>query len=174
MLFPSIETGTAINARESENYLPISGADPGFQVRGGALKKLRRAEGGSNIFGVFRVKNHDFTPKNHIFSYCGGRHKFFGGISCQKSRFTPKNHIPCIAITMIDNMEYMHTTCMYIITTRKYWYICIILHLRLGGVRRWQNLLENQGQILQDYNQLHLGLFKLIYTQNVDSFERTR
>ena len=105
------------------------------------------AEGGANIFEVFRVKNHDFTPKNHI---------------------------PCIAITMIDNMEYMHTTCMYIITTRKYWYICIILHLRLGGVRRWQNLLENQGQILQDYNQLHLGLFKLIYTQNVDSFERTR
>jgi hypothetical protein len=32
------------------------------------LKKLGRAEGGANIFGVFRVKNHDFTPKNHIFS----------------------------------------------------------------------------------------------------------
>jgi hypothetical protein len=46
-----------------------SGADPGFQDRegGGAhLKKLRRAEGCTNIFGVFRVKNHDFTPKNHI------------------------------------------------------------------------------------------------------------
>jgi hypothetical protein len=25
------------------------------------------AEGGANIFGVFRVKNHDFTPKNHIY-----------------------------------------------------------------------------------------------------------
>jgi hypothetical protein len=45
-----------------------SGADPGFQVRGGALKKLRRAEGGAKVFGVFRVKNHDFTPKSHIFS----------------------------------------------------------------------------------------------------------
>jgi hypothetical protein len=46
-----------------------TGTDPGFQVRGGAhLKKLRRAEGGANIFGVFRVKkNHDFTPKYHIF-----------------------------------------------------------------------------------------------------------
>jgi hypothetical protein len=42
-------------------------ADPGFQVRGAHLKKLRRAEGGAKIFGVFRVKNHDFTPKNHIF-----------------------------------------------------------------------------------------------------------
>ena len=45
-----------------------TGAVPGFQVRGAHLKKLRRAEGGANIFGVFRVKNHDFTPKNHIFS----------------------------------------------------------------------------------------------------------
>ena len=45
-----------------------TGADPGFQVRGAHLKKMRRAEGGANIFGVFRVKNHDFTPKNHIFS----------------------------------------------------------------------------------------------------------
>jgi hypothetical protein len=24
------------------------------------------------MFGVFRVKNHDFTPKNHIFSNFGG------------------------------------------------------------------------------------------------------
>ena len=45
-----------------------AGADPGFQVRGAHLKKLRRAEGGAKIFGVFRVKNHDFTPQNHIFS----------------------------------------------------------------------------------------------------------
>jgi hypothetical protein len=45
-----------------------AGADPGFKVRGAHLKKLRRAEGGANIFGVFRVKNHDFKPKNNIFS----------------------------------------------------------------------------------------------------------
>jgi hypothetical protein len=45
-----------------------------FKLGGGAhLKKLRRAEGGAKIFGVFRVKNHDFTKKNHIFSNCGGR-----------------------------------------------------------------------------------------------------
>jgi hypothetical protein len=29
---------------------------------------MRRAEGGAKIYGVFRVKNHDFTPKNLIFS----------------------------------------------------------------------------------------------------------
>jgi hypothetical protein len=34
--------------------LYTSGADPGFQVRGGAyLKKLRRAEGGAKLFGCF-------------------------------------------------------------------------------------------------------------------------
>ena len=74
-----------------------SGADPGFQVRGGggALKKIAPsggrcenfwgisceksrfydkkivffpiAEGGAKIFGVFRVKNHDFTPKKSYF-----------------------------------------------------------------------------------------------------------
>ena len=43
----------------------LPGADQGFQVRGGGahLKKLRRSEVGAKIVGVFRVKNHDFTPK---------------------------------------------------------------------------------------------------------------
>ena len=44
------------------NIRDIAGADPGFQVRGAHIKKLRRAEGGTKILGVFRVKNHDFTP----------------------------------------------------------------------------------------------------------------
>jgi hypothetical protein len=43
----------------------ISGADPGFKLGGGgALKKI--------------------TPKNHIFSNCGGRREHFWGISCEK------------------------------------------------------------------------------------------
>ena len=70
--------------------MSLAGADPGFQVRGAHLKKLRRAEGGAKTFGVFRVKNHDFTPKNHIFSNCGGRREHFWGISCEKSRFYAK------------------------------------------------------------------------------------
>ena len=32
------------------------------------LKKLRLAEGGAKICGLFRVRNHDFSPKNNIFS----------------------------------------------------------------------------------------------------------
>ena len=43
---------------------PRAGADPGFSVRGGALKFF---------LGVFRVKNHDFKQKNHFFfSILGG------------------------------------------------------------------------------------------------------
>jgi hypothetical protein len=38
------------------------------KLGGAHLKKLCRTEGGVKIFQVFRVKNHDFTPKNHIFS----------------------------------------------------------------------------------------------------------
>jgi hypothetical protein len=63
------------------NVQRVSGGDPGFQVRGGGthLKKLRQAEGGAKIVGVFRVKNHDFTPNNHIFSnFRGWRAKFLG------------------------------------------------------------------------------------------------
>jgi hypothetical protein len=56
-----------LGKRTSFWSLHNTGADPGLQVRGGAHKKMRRAEGGAKIFGVFRVKNHDFTPKNHFF-----------------------------------------------------------------------------------------------------------
>jgi hypothetical protein len=34
-----------------------------FKLGGAHLKTLRRAEGGAKILGVFRVKNHDFTPR---------------------------------------------------------------------------------------------------------------
>ena len=50
-----------------------------FKLGGAHLKKLRRAEGGAKNFGVFRVKNHDITPTNHIFSNCGGRREIFLG-----------------------------------------------------------------------------------------------
>jgi hypothetical protein len=38
-----------------------------FKLGGAHLKKLRRAEGGAKILGVFRVKNHDFTKKKSYF-----------------------------------------------------------------------------------------------------------
>ena len=81
--------------KKKSNNKFIAGADPGFQVRGGGahLKKLRRAEGGAKIFGVFRVKNHEFTPKNHIFFNCGGRREIFGVFRVKNHDFTPKNLI---------------------------------------------------------------------------------
>ena len=54
------------------------------------LKKLRRVEGGAKIFGVFRVKNHDFTPKNHIFLILGGAREIFGLFHVKNHDFTPK------------------------------------------------------------------------------------
>ena len=55
--------------------------------------EIIRAVGGTKIFGVFHVKNHDFTPKNHIFSNCRGRRENCWGISCENHDFTPKHHI---------------------------------------------------------------------------------
>ena len=73
-------------------YVAYQGRIQDFKLGGGGatLKKLRRAEGGAKIFGLFRVKNHDFTPKNHIFFNCRGRRENFWGISCEKSRFYAK------------------------------------------------------------------------------------
>ena len=70
----------------------ISGTDPGFQARGAHVKKLRRVEGGAKIFGVFRVKNHDFRPKNHIFPMAEGGAKIVGVFRVKNHDFTPKNH----------------------------------------------------------------------------------
>ena len=70
------------------------GADPGFQVRGAHLKKLRQVEGGAKNFGVFRVKNHDFTPKkSDFFPNAEGSAKIFGVFRVKNHDFTPKNHI---------------------------------------------------------------------------------
>ena len=52
----------------------IQGRIQDFKLEGAHLKKLRRAEGGAKIVGVFRVKNHDFTPKkSYFFPILGGR-----------------------------------------------------------------------------------------------------
>ena len=72
---------------------PYPGADPGFQVRRGALKKIAPSRGKREIFGIFRVKNHDFTPKNLIFSIAEGGAKIFEVFRVKKHGFTTKNQI---------------------------------------------------------------------------------
>ena len=59
-----------------------------FKLEGAHLKKLRQTEGGAKILGVFRVKNHDFTPKNHIFSNFRG-----GAPGAPPPGSTPGNHV---------------------------------------------------------------------------------
>jgi hypothetical protein len=54
---------------------------------------LRRAEGGAKIFGIFRVKNHDFTPKNHIFPILGGAREIFGVFHVKNHDFTSRKSI---------------------------------------------------------------------------------
>ena len=55
------------NNSEKDQQSYDQGRSQDFKLLGAHLKKLRRAEGGAKIVGAFRVKNHDFTPKNHIF-----------------------------------------------------------------------------------------------------------
>jgi hypothetical protein len=71
----------------------IQGRIQDFKLGGAHLKKLRRAEGGAKIFGIFRVKNHDFTPKNHIFPILGGAREIFGVFHVKNHDFTPKKII---------------------------------------------------------------------------------
>ena len=70
-----------------------TGADPGFQVSGGALKKIAPSGGRCENFWGISCEKSRFYAKNHIFSNCGGRHENFWGISCEKSRFYAKKII---------------------------------------------------------------------------------
>jgi hypothetical protein len=51
---------------------------------------LRRTEGGAKNVGVFRVKNHDFTPKNDFFPILGEAREIFGVFHVKNHDFTPK------------------------------------------------------------------------------------
>ena len=74
--------------------LQIQGRIQDFKLGWAHLKKLRRAEGGAKIFGVFRVKNHDFTQKNVIFPILGGGGgEIFGVFHVKNHDFTPKKII---------------------------------------------------------------------------------
>jgi hypothetical protein len=61
------------------------------------LKKLRLAEGGAKICGLFRVRNHDFSPKNNMFS------NFRGGGSAPLSRRVVRNVSTYIDINVNQN-----------------------------------------------------------------------
>ena len=76
--------------RKSISLYNVPEADPGFQVRGSALKEIAPSGGRREIFWVFRVKNHDFTQKKSYFFQLRREARNFWGISCEKSRFYAK------------------------------------------------------------------------------------
>jgi hypothetical protein len=50
-------------------------------------------EGGTKNFRVFRVKNHDFMPTNHIFPILGGgAREIFGVFHVKNHDFMPKKN----------------------------------------------------------------------------------
>ena len=54
------------------NRVPMQGRIQDFKLGGGALKKNASSGGRRENFGVFRVKNHDFTQKIIFFPILGG------------------------------------------------------------------------------------------------------
>ena len=67
-----------------------AGADPGFQVRGGALKKNAPSGGRRENFGDISCEKSRFYPKKSYFFQLRREVRNFWGISCEKSRFYPK------------------------------------------------------------------------------------
>ena len=80
-----------------------TGEDPGFQVRWAHLKKLRRAEGGAKIVGVFRVKNSRFCAK--MFS-------FFPILGGWGRRVRPPGSAPGIVVKHIQ--QHIYTTSLHV------------------------------------------------------------
>ena len=71
-----------------------AGADPGFQVRGGALKKIAPSRGRSEKFwGISCEKSRFHAKKSYFSNFRGEGARNFWGISCEKSRFYAKKII---------------------------------------------------------------------------------
>ena len=86
---------------EGENFWGISCEKSRFYTKKSYFFPI--AEGDAKIFGVFRVKNHDFTPKNHIFS------NFRGG----RAGYAPLWIRPCICIYLPVQLRCQHNTFVY-------------------------------------------------------------
>jgi hypothetical protein len=86
----SVDVITKFDSRTGQCELDIAYQG---RIQDFKIKKLRRAEGGAKIFGVFRVKNHDFTPKKHIFPILGGAREIYGVFHVKNHDFTPKKII---------------------------------------------------------------------------------
>ena len=84
----------AISRSKTMALTVSSGADPGFQVRGGAVKQIAPSGGRrENFWGISCEKSRFYAKKLYFSNFRGGARNFWG-ISCEKSRFyAKKNHI---------------------------------------------------------------------------------
>jgi hypothetical protein len=132
---------------------------------------LRRAEGGAKIFGVFRVKNHDFTPKNHIFSNCGGRCENVWGISCEKSRFYPQKIIffPIVTYNLAHTGNYstLYFLCMCQVRLSGL-HAVLVSFVTLEGAILWCSLLWCS--VLLTLPVVFFWYYVIIYVWNNSSF----
>ena len=78
------------------------------------------AEGGANIFGVFRVKNHDFTPKYLFFS------NFRGGAGCAPP--PPPVSAPGSNIIIVSGVHVTRSLVLYVCFVDRcfFWSLCCL------------------------------------------------
>ena len=73
--------------RMAEIWRTYAGADPGFQVRGGALKKIAPSRGRrENCWGISCEKSRFYAKKSYFSNFRWDARNVWG-ISCEKSRF---------------------------------------------------------------------------------------
>ena len=119
------------------NISNTPGADPGFQVREGALKKIAPSGGRCKSFGVYHVKNHDFTPKKSNFFQLRREVQKFLGFACEKSRFYAQKiiffpilggggaHAGCTP--PLDPPQHTFPACTCVFPPNPVIYLCIII-----------------------------------------------
>jgi hypothetical protein len=80
----------------------LQGRIQDFKLGGGVLRKIGPSGGRRENFGVFRMKNHDFTQKNHIFSnFRGG-----GRAGCAPPLDPPLDLDSYLPVTCFRGLEY--------------------------------------------------------------------
>jgi hypothetical protein len=73
---------------------PEQGRIQDFKLGGGALKKIAPSGGmRENFWGISCEKSRFYAKKSYLFPILGGTREIFGVIRVKNRVFTPKNHI---------------------------------------------------------------------------------
>jgi hypothetical protein len=84
----------AISRSKTMALTVSSGADPGFQVRGGAVKQIAPSGGRrENFWGISCEKSRFYAKKLYFSNFRGGRAKFLGYFMWKITILRQKNHI---------------------------------------------------------------------------------